>query len=298
MTYSSALKEDLCRAGEQDHLHAAAECYGMLLFGRDFSQYKVALSTEHPGVASRCIALLRQVLSVELSSPRPAGALYHISLEPEQDRKTALERFGHLETRPPLRLNLSNLEDEGDSRAFIRGAFLACGSMIDPEKRYHLEFLIYAHKLADDFAALLREFGLRPLRTDKGAVHPLYFRDSGDIEDLLTLMGAPQRAMDLMNLKIYKELRNTANRRVNFETANISRTVDAAARQNEAIRILRERGIFEELPEELQEVALLRLMNPEMSVSEMAAACGISRSGVSHRLRKLMRIAGGEESVV
>lgn len=292
MTYSSALKTELCRRGEAEKDTAAAECYGLLLFCREFSEYRITMSTENPAVAQRLRALLKAVLSLDAALCRPGdGPVLHVSLERPQDRRKALEFFGHAGTRPPLRLNLPNLEDEVRARAFVRGAFLAAGSMNDPKRRYHLEFVIHAHKLADDFSALLTEFGLRPLRSKRSALHTLYFRDSGGIEDLLTLMGAPDRAMELMNLKIYRDFRNVANRRANCETANISRTVDAAAKQVALIRSLQKDGRLDALPPELKELALLRVENPELSVTELSAACGIGRSALSHRLRRLLKFA-------
>jgi len=178
-------------------------------------------------------------------------------------------------------------------RAFLRGAFLACGSLSDPEKDYHLEFV-----LKNESQALMLKEVLSSLSVEVGTVmrkkaHVLYIKDSEVIATVLTLADAHVALMDLENIRILKEVRNDVNRRVNCETANIEKTVRAASRQVEDIRFLASQPGFDELPEELRMTAGLRLEHPEVSLSELAMLhpAAVSRSGINHRLRKLCDMA-------
>ena len=178
-------------------------------------------------------------------------------------------------------------------RAFLRGAFLTCGSLSDPEKDYHLEFVLRNEAQAN----MLREV-LASLSVEAGTVmrkksHVLYIKDSEMIATVLTLADAHVALMDLENIRILKEVRNDVNRRVNCETANIEKTVRAASKQVEDIRFLASRPGFDDLPEELKMTAALRLEHPEVSLSELAMLhpASVSRSGINHRLRKLCDMA-------
>ena len=153
--------------------------------------------------------------------------------------------------------------------ALLRGAFLACGTLTDPEKDYHLEFVVPYRYISRDLAKLLHEWNLAPKQLERKGSHVVYCKDSERIEEILTLMGAQNAALELMGIKMYKDMRNNINRKINFETANISRTANAAAEQVYAIETILEHAGLESLPEELKEIALLRLENPEMSLREL-----------------------------
>ncbi|MCR5432592.1 MAG: DNA-binding protein WhiA [Lachnospiraceae bacterium] len=177
--------------------------------------------------------------------------------------------------------------------AFLRGAFLTCGSLSDPEKDYHLEFVLKNKAQAD----MLREI-LSALSVEAGSVirkkaHVLYLKDSEIIATTLTLVGAHVALMELENVKIYKEVRNNINRYVNCETANIEKTVRAASKQVEDISFLASQPGFDDLPEELRTTAALRLSHPDVSLSELAELhpAAVSKSGINHRLRKLCDMA-------
>ncbi len=179
----------------------------------------------------------------------------------------------------------------------MRGAFLSCGTVTDPQKDYHLEFSVAHRRLAQDLVTLLEEIeGLRiqPSVTRRKGSYVVYIKGSEQIADLLTFMGAPSASMALMQAKMVKEVRNYVNRTTNFETANIDKTASASARQVAAIHGLEETVGLEQLPEDLREMAYLRLQNPDMSLRELGEALSISRSGANHRIQRLMELAKTE----
>lgn len=172
----------------------------------------------------------------------------------------------------------------------LQELFLSCGSVTDPVKGYHMEFTLPSQDLVTPITELL--FFLVPFKhTVRKGTHLLYLKESEQIEDMLTFMGAPRASVHMMEVKIYKELRNKANRVTNCETANIDKTVNAATAQVEQIQWLLERGGWAGLPEELRELARLRLDHPEMSLRELGEALStpLSRSGDYHRFKRLQR---------
>lgn len=189
----------------------------------------------------------------------------------------------------------SQFEAPAQAAAFLSGAFLGCGSVADPEKGYHLELLPPREGMADWLFMRLSALGYPPKSTLRRGAPVLYYKESEQIEDLLTMMGASNCSLELMEVKIVKEIRNNANRVTNCETANIDKTVGAAARQLQAIQRLEKAVGLQNLPPDLREIALLRLEHPEYSLRELAAAAQppLSRSGLNHRLRRLEEMAQG-----
>lgn len=296
MSFSSQVKDELCLV-RPSGCCKTAECYGLSLFGRSFSSESVMIQTEHEAVAERYASLMRQVCGVGPALTRTGSRreLTTVALQGEADRRRVLHHFEHSTKDIQLRIRSKWVERECCGGAFIRGAFLACGSLTDPQKDYHLEFLIPHLPLASDFMALLSDRGLSPRMAMRGSAAVVYFKESDHIEDMLTLMGATNSTLELMNIKIYKNVRNKVNRITNCETANLTKTVNAAVAQVEAIGRLAATGQLSKLPPELQEAAELRRDNPEMSLSELCALCEkpITRSGFNHRLRKLVELAEG-----
>ena len=176
----------------------------------------------------------------------------------------------------------------------MRGAFLAGGSLTDPAKSYHLEFVTDHYSVSREMFSILLELGFSPKDVSRGGNYVLYFKQSEAIEDFLTLVGAPLAAMEIMNAKVEKDMRNAVNRRVNCDSANADKIVSAAAGQLAAIRRIEETTGLEDLPEKLYETALLRIANPEASLTDLAALAlpPVSKSCMGHRIRKLMELAG------
>jgi cell division protein WhiA len=295
LTFAYKVKSELCAATRAAACCEKAELYGFLLYGRRFSPSGIAIQTEHWEAVGAMSALLGSryaVLPAQKTIRRGDGRSFDsLSIENPPDIAHIFEVFGHDEKNITLRINRANLENECCNAAFLRGVFLACGSVIDPGKDYHLEFVAPHIRLGRDLADLLSELSFEPKTIVRKGNFVVYFKDSEQIEDILTLMGAVQRSLELMNVKVYKDLRNKVNRVTNCETANITKTVDAAAPQLAAInKLIAKRG-YAALPEELREIAKFRLENPDASLRELATMAGISRSGVNHRLRRLMDIA-------
>lgn len=192
-----------------------------------------------------------------------------------------------------LHVNYGTLEEDEERLAFLRGAFLSGGSVTDPAKRYHLELTTSHYKVSRETCALLLDAGFSPKETTRGGNSILYFKQSNLIEDFLTAIGAPVCAMGVMEAKVEKDLRNGVNRRVNCETANLTKVVDASMEQVAAIRKLQKRGQLKDLPPKLRETAKLRLENPEATLQELAAMQDppVSKSAMNHRMRKLVALA-------
>ena len=170
--------------------------------------------------------------------------------------------------------------------------------MTDPQKRYHLELATSHVQAGREVEALLRDMGFEPKNVMRQNNLITYFKSSTHIEDLLTLIGAPGRALEIMSAKIEKEMRNTVNRRVNCDAANLDKAVVASREQVEAFTRLTESGAINDLPVKLQEVAVARLLQPELTLSELAATFDppLTKSCLNHRIRKLMEIAKKEEN--
>jgi hypothetical protein len=191
-----------------------------------------------------------------------------------------------------LHINFAMLEENCCRAAFLRGTFLAGGSVTDPRKGYHLELATSHQSVSREMLALMREMELEPKDAQRKGNSVIYFKQSDRIEEFLTVIGAPLSAMEIMNAKLEKDLRGSVNRRVNCDAANLDKTVEAAMTQVEAIRRLEERGGLSLLPDKLRETACLRLSHPEDTLSQLAQRCDppITKSTLNHRLRKLVEL--------
>ncbi len=294
MSFASDVKSELLAIEREYGCCETAEAYGMLLFGHSFNARDISLQTENREIAKLYSRLVFDVTGIEpLLSPSDAGKQGAV-VEKAKERSTVLEIFGHTGNEPSLRINHGNIENECCISAFIRGVFLSCGTVTSPQKDYHLEFCVPYRKLCQDFMKFLEELDFKPKLVERKGYQIIYFKESEKIEDLLTCMQAVQSSLALMNIKIYKDFRNKANRITNCETANISKTVAAAGEQLDAIARIKAADCFDSLPDELRELALLREENPEMSLRELGEilTTPISRSGVNHRLKRLIQLAG------
>ena len=193
-----------------------------------------------------------------------------------------------------LHVNLPVVENDCCKASFLRGAFMAGGSITDPAKGYHLEITTTHPSVVMQSYTLIGEaLGFYPKTAQRGGVHVLYLKSSEQISDFLTYLGAPVAAMGIMEARLEKELNNKVNRRCNCDDANTSKVVEAAQEQLSAIRILREKGITESLPPKLQQALTAREENPEASLTELAAMMvpAITKPAMNHRLKKLVELA-------
>ena len=180
-----------------------------------------------------------------------------------------------------LHINFALLEEDCCRASFLRGVFFAGGSITDPLKRYHLELTTSHAQASRELEVLLRECGYPPKSLSRSGSFITYFKQSDQIEDFLTLIGAPVAAMKIMSAKLEKDLRNSVNRRINCDSANVDKAIEAAQEQLEAIRRLRAADRLDQLPEKLRQTAALREANPEMTLSELAAKVDITLANLS-----------------
>ncbi len=295
MSFSSDVKTELCRAGLDRPCCARAEAYGALLYGNTFTAREVRLMTENESFAGRLPLLLDRAFDLKFDRlPGEGERKYIFQLTGEEKIHRIIDAFGFDSRQSPvLHINFGLLEEECCRAAFLRGAFLAGGSVTEPAKRYHLELATSHAQASRELLALLADMGRQPGQTIRNGSQVTYFKSSDQIEELLTLMGAPVSAMALMNARAEKELRNGVNRRVNCEAANLDKAVDAAQEQLEAIRRLYRLDRVESLPAALKETIVLRETYPELTLSQLAEEFEppITKSCLNHRLRKLVELS-------
>ena len=295
MSFSTQVKAELCRAPLNRKCCAQAEAYGVLLYCSLSTPTEVRITTESPEFADRLPQLFQKAFQVRFDRLPAEGAGKRIFSITAPDKLSALwSVFGHDPAEALVHhINYAVLEEDHCRTAFLRGAFLAGGSVTDPSKRYHLEQATSHLSVRRGLHTLLLEMGFSPKESRRKANAITYFKQSNAIEDFLTAMGAPLAAMDLMNAKAEKDLRGSINRRVNCDAANLDKAVDAAQGQIEAIYKLEERGMLENLPDKLKEAVDLRMAHPELTLSQLAELCDppVSKSAFNHRLRKLVELA-------
>ena len=301
MSFAYDVKAELCKAPLSRGCCAVAEGCGVLLYASTLSANEVRVVTENDEFAARLPRLFQKAFGVkfdELPEEKKGGKLVlRITQEDKLDaiwRALGYDRRAHF----ALHLNFALLEEECCRASFLRGAFLAGGSVTDPQKRYHLELATSHVQAGREVEALLRDMGYEPKNVHRQGNGVTYFKQSDHIEELLTRIGAPAAAMEAMAAKVEKEMRNTVNRRVNCDAANVDKAVAASREQVEALTRLTDAGIVATLPVKLQEVAVARLLQPELSLSELAETFDppLTKSCLNHRMRKLMELAGKEKA--
>ena len=190
--------------------------------------------------------------------------------------------------------NNSNLtQDEQLARLLIRESFIKKGFVNDPNKEYHLEILFKSKKKEEQVKEIISNFGIDIKETKKGSDYMLYLKDGEEISSFLALIGATKAVLKFEEIRVIKDTRNNVNRLVNCETANLNKTINAAVKQIEDIKKLKRNKKFEILPDNLKELANLRLENPDLTYEELGKMLSkpIGKSGVSHRLEKISKIA-------
>jgi DNA-binding protein WhiA len=297
VSFSAAAKAEVCRILPQKHCCALAECFGILLFCNSFSAEGIKIITESREFAYVLPKLFKKAFDISFDSypslEAPGKLVFQIWDEEKID--TIMESFG-FEIRDTLALhvNFPVVEEECCKASFLRGAFLAGGSVTDPGKGYHMEITTTHQSVARETYILAQEvMGFYPKTAKRGGGQVLYLKQSELISDFLTYLGAPVAAMGIMEARLEKELNNKVNRRCNCDDANLTKVVEAAQEQLAAIRILRERGMLENLPAKLQQAAIAREKNPEAALTELAGMMDppITKPAMNHRLKKLVEMA-------
>ena len=301
ISFSAKVKAEICRNIPQKRCCALAECYGILLFCNSFSGDSIRIITESKDFAQLLPKLFKKAFGVSFDIQPEVEQAGKVNFQISSSEKISaiMQAYGFdpMDTLS-LHINLAALEEDCCKAAFLRGAFLAGGSVTDPAKGYHLEMATTHLIVAREAYTLLHEvLGFYPKTAQRGGGQVLYLKQSELISDFLTYLGAPICAMGIMETRLEKELNNKVNRRCNCDEANTSKVVEAAQEQLAAIRILRQYGLLENMHPKLQQAVKAREENPEASLTELASLMEppISKPAMNHRLKKLVEMAKEKE---
>ncbi|MFG6338376.1 MAG: DNA-binding protein WhiA [Lachnospiraceae bacterium] len=295
MSFSGMVKEELAAHVSSARHCQLAELSALLLYngGVCDGERHLCLDTENEAVARKCFTLLKKTFNIETVM----RGRKRLIPDDEMERRVIEALYLAMGTDGKITLtetvNSLLIKNSCCARAWLRGAFLSVGSMSDPRKSYHLEFVCGRKAQAEQLRDVLSEFQIEARIIGRKKYQVVYLKEGAGIVDLLNVMGAHVSLMELENMRILKEMRNSINRRVNCETANISKTVTAAGRQIEDILLIRDRYGFENLPDNLRQMAEVRLEYPDAALKELGGYLEpvVGKSGVNHRLRRLSEIA-------
>ena len=304
MSFSGTVKEELSRQiSTARHCRIAETAALLSLCGRFTADGALRMQTENSAVIRKYFTLVQKTFNIETeiavreNRQMKKGHIYYVEIKDDALIRTVLlgtKLSREQNSGGTLVLNNSLLTQQTCcKRAFIRGAFLASGSISDPEKGYHFEIVCPDERKAGQLQELIRSFGIDAKVVVRKKSHVVYVKEGAQIVDILAVMEANMALMNLENIRILKEMRNTVNRKVNCEMANINKTVSAAVKQIEDIKLIEEKKGFQSLNDGLAEIAELRLQYPEATLKELGMMLNpqVGKSGVNHRLRKLSAIA-------
>ncbi len=297
ISFSGNAKAEICRYIPAKQCCALSECFGILLFCNTFRTDCIRIITESREFTQILPKLFKKAFGVgfDLIPAEDSQGKMNFQITDSEKIHRIMDAYGFdAKDTLSLHINLPIVEEDCCKAAFLKGAFLAGGSVTDPAKGYHIELTTTHGSVARECNSLIQEaLGFQPKLATRGGNCVLYLKQSDLISDCLTYLGAPVAAMGIMEAKLEKELNNKVNRRCNCDDANTSKVVEAAQEQLSAIRILKERGFLQNLPVKLQQAAIARENNPEVSLSELAAMMEppISKPAMNHRLQKLVQMA-------
>ena len=297
LSFSASAKAEVCRILPNKHCCALAECFGILLFCNSFTSDSIKIITESREFAYILPKLFHKAFDMDFDSyPSLAspGKLVFQIWDPEKiDAIMSSFGFDSQDTLS-LHVNYPVVEEECCKASFLRGAFLSGGSATDPVKGYHLEITTTHQSVARESFLLVSEaMGFSPKTAARGGGQVLYLKQSEQISDFLTYLGAPVAAMGIMEARLEKELNNKVNRRCNCDDANLSKVVEAAQEQLSAIRVLKEKGLLDKLAPKLQQAAKAREENPEATLTELAEMMepAITKPAMNNRMKRLVQLA-------
>lgn len=310
MSFSSEVKNELSyQMSSARHCQIAELAAIISLCGKISISVKdtfaIRIHTENIAVARKCFTLLKKTFNIktEISTRRNRSVdsnVYSVVVKEHDDARKVLEATKLINENNEICENLSIVNNmvimqECCKRAFIRGAFLTTGSISDPEKFYHFEIVCATEAKAEQLQKIIKFFEIDAKIVERKKHFVVYIKEGSGIVDILNVMEAHVALMNLENVRILKEMRNSVNRKVNCETANLKKTVSASVKQIEDIKYIRDTVGLSTLSEGLEEMAMLRLDNPEASLKELGSMLNppVGKSGVNHRLRKICDIADG-----
>lgn len=299
-SFSSSAKAEICRTVPQSSCCAFAECFGILLFCNSFRNDSIKIITESAEFSALLPKLFKRAFGFGFDQQTGDGKNGKQVFQIQDANKlfAIMHAFG-FDSRETfsLHINLPIVENDCCKNAFLRGAFLSGGSVTDPVKGYHLELSTSHHSVAKECYILIQEtLGFLPKLASRSGAQVVYLKQSEQIADFLTFLGASVASMGIIEARLEHELNNQVNRRCNCDDANITKVVEASQEHLNAIRILRERNQFDGLPEKLKQAALIREQNPEASLTELAGLIEpkLSKPAMNHRLKRLVELASEE----
>ncbi len=308
VSFSYNVKEELSRLSssaccQRAELASLMQMAGTIQIIGGQKKILLRIQTVHAPTARRIYKLLKknsispEGIAVKRNSFLKDRSLYIISIDVKQC-KTLLEELGILPIGSGFEhqrtgINPDLIKNKCCKKAFLRGAFLGGGSISNPKGSYHMEFVTQDKDMAQTLLKLISDFGLKSKVVERKNNYLIYLKNGDHIADMLGIIGAHSSLLKYENIRVLKEMRNSVNRMVNCETANLNKTIDASVRQTASINYLKESGKFDDLPENLRQVAELRLKHPDLSLKELGQMMDpiLGKSGVSYRLKKIEEIA-------
>lgn len=307
MSFSSDIKDELCRLQNEKPCCKLAELAGILRTGliiREIqNESSLLFITEHASVSRMVYSKVKEIVpdGVEISGEKTTRFKRHV-LYRLNFKRIAAEEGNRFLKLFGININLSqckieytdlNIQDRCCIRAYLRGGFLAVGSVTNPDKSYHIEMSFTNSAISDEFMRYMEYFGLKPKHLKRKNYDIVYMKEGQDIVDFLNVINAHNALLEMENIRVLKDMRNQVNRIVNCETANLEKTVNASLKQVSVIKYLDDVIGIENLPANLKEIARLRIEHPEASLSELGRMLKpeLSKSGVNHRMRKLQKLA-------
>lgn len=308
MSFSTETKNELARIMPEDLRYREAELSGIAKLSgtiqiAGYKKINLKISTELNSIARKVFKILKSDYKINTNIVVNKNQMlkrnnsYVLTVTSDMGSENLMRSLGLLQQDEGFftsnKIPSWVLEDEECKKAFIRGAFLGGGSISDPEKNYHLEFVVSNEDFAENLMELINSLGFNSKIVGRKNSYVVYLKESEQISDLLSHIGGFQALLSLQNTKILKQMRNNVNRIVNCETANLSKTVNAAVRQVENIKLIEKKMGISKLPKSLQQIALLRVENEDLTLKELGELLSppISKSGVNHRLKKIEDIA-------
>lgn len=298
MSFSGQIKEELAQVISSPRHCQLAELAALVQFcGHIEEDGSLLVQSENPLVIRKCFTLLKKTFKIEAVAKNQMQTQNYRLFVTGEDAFRVLEALKICDTAGHLMMrHLTDpvlIKNSCCKRAYLRGCYMAVGSMSDPYKSYHLELVCDLQTQAEQLLKILHDFSLDAKMIVRKKYHVVYMKEGENIADFLNITEAHKALMEFENTRIYKGMRNMVNRKVNCEAANITKTVNAATRQVEDIRLIREKMGLEGLPEPLRQMAYVRLENPQASLGELGKLLDppVGKSGVNHRLRKLGELA-------
>lgn len=296
MSFTEQVKNELARLPRESRESRVAELLALLRMSGSFitgthGSWGLEFSTGNSAVARRVLVYLKKDFGFMPSTMVRQGRrlrkknVYTLMVQPSKEGLNFLNTMG---LSPLAGIDdMERLETPDERRAYLAGAFLGGGSVSRPQSDYHLEMVTQSSHFAEEVVKTMKAFKMNARMTDRKNDYIVYIKDGDDVSGFLQIVGATQSYMDFESVRVVKDMRNRVNRQVNCETANLQKTVDAAVRQTHLVQQLLAKESRSSLSPKIREACEVRLQNPNASLAELAEICGITKSGLAHRFKKI-----------